>query len=334
MGEVRTVCSYCGVGCGISVTTSDAGPGHPLTIAKVAGDRAHPTNAGRLCTKGATHAELMHAPGRMTSAHVRPARGEPAEPVRAGRCRDGCRDPPARDPRRARARRDRDVRVGPDEHGGAVPLEQARQGLPAGIHIESNSRLCMASAGHRLQAVARRRRASRLVRGLRPRRPVLRDRVEHGGLPPDPVPADGRPPQAGRAAHRRRSAPHDDGRPRRPVPADRPGHRPRAPQRPAAPARGDGRHRRGVHRRPHRGLGAHGGGPRRVPARAGRGADRPRRGRHPHRRPLDRRGRRVDDALDDGTEPVHPRHVVAPTRSATSTSRPAPSAGRGAGRSR
>ena len=81
MGEVRTVCSYCGVGCGISVTTSDAGAGHPLAIAKVAGDRAHPTNAGRLCTKGATHAELMQAPGRMTTAHVRPSRGEPAAPV-------------------------------------------------------------------------------------------------------------------------------------------------------------------------------------------------------------------------------------------------------------
>ena len=41
MGEVRTVCSYCGVGCGISVTTSDAGTGHPLTVAKVVGDRLH-----------------------------------------------------------------------------------------------------------------------------------------------------------------------------------------------------------------------------------------------------------------------------------------------------
>ena len=65
---VRTVCSYCGVGCGISVTTAEPEAGHPISIAKVAGDRAHPTNAGRLCTKGATHAELMLAPGRMTTA--------------------------------------------------------------------------------------------------------------------------------------------------------------------------------------------------------------------------------------------------------------------------
>lgn len=147
MGEVRTVCSYCGVGCGISVTTSDAGAGHPLAIAKVAGDRAHPTNAGRLCTKGATHAELMQAPGRMTTAHVRPARGEPAAPVPVA---DAVADAAAR------------LRAILDEHGpDAVALYVSGQmsmeaqylsnklvkGYLRGIHIESNSRLCMASAG-------------------------------------------------------------------------------------------------------------------------------------------------------------------------------------------
>ena len=147
MGEVRTVCSYCGVGCGISVTTSDAGAGHPLTIAKVAGDRAHPTNAGRLCTKGATHAELMHAPGRMATAHVRPARGEPAEPIALA---DAVTDAATR------------LRAILDEHGpdaiamyvsGQMSMEaqylsnKLVKGYLRGIHIESNSRLCMASAG-------------------------------------------------------------------------------------------------------------------------------------------------------------------------------------------
>jgi len=144
---VRTVCSYCGVGCGIAVTTAHAGAGHPLTIAKVAGDRAHPTNAGRLCTKGATHAELMKAPGRLTTALVRPARGEPvvAAPVAAA-----VRDAAAR------------LRAIVDEHGpDAVALYVSGQmsmeaqylsnklvkGYLRGIHIESNSRLCMASAG-------------------------------------------------------------------------------------------------------------------------------------------------------------------------------------------
>ncbi|MGU3646002.1 molybdopterin-dependent oxidoreductase [Microbacterium sp. C23T] len=147
MGEVRTVCSYCGVGCGISVTTSGAGAGHPLAIAKVAGDRAHPTNAGRLCTKGATHAELMQAPGRMTTAHVRPSRGEPAAPVPVS---DAVTDAAAR------------LRAILDEHGpdaialyvsGQMSMEaqylsnKLVKGYLRGIHIESNSRLCMASAG-------------------------------------------------------------------------------------------------------------------------------------------------------------------------------------------
>ncbi|MCC2032367.1 bifunctional nitrate reductase/sulfite reductase flavoprotein subunit alpha [Microbacterium allomyrinae] len=144
---VRTVCSYCGVGCGISVTATHAGPGHPLAISKVAGDASHPTNGGRLCTKGATHAELMQAPGRMTSAHVRPSRGEDAVPV------------PLTDAVTDAGRR---LRAIVDEHGpdavavyvsGQMSMEaqylsnKLVKGYLRGIHIESNSRLCMASAG-------------------------------------------------------------------------------------------------------------------------------------------------------------------------------------------
>lgn len=144
---VRTVCSYCGVGCGIAVTTSRPEPGHPLRVSKVAGDATHPTNAGRLCTKGATHAELMAAPGRMTSAHVRPARGEAPVPVPLGQ---------------AVTDAGRRLRAIVDEHGadavavyvsGQMSLEaqylanKLVKGYIRGIHIESNSRLCMASAG-------------------------------------------------------------------------------------------------------------------------------------------------------------------------------------------
>ena len=144
---VRTVCSYCGVGCGITVTTADTAQGHPLAIAKVAGDVAHPTNHGRLCTKGATHADLMRAPGRMTTAHIRPARGEDAVPV------------PLDEAVTDAGRR---LRAIVDEHGpDAVALYVSGQmsmeaqylanklvkGYVRGIHIESNSRLCMASAG-------------------------------------------------------------------------------------------------------------------------------------------------------------------------------------------
>lgn len=140
--ELRTVCSYCGVGCGLTVSTADG-----LTIAKAAGDKAHPANAGRLCTKGATHVDLMHAPGRMSTAFVRPARGEDAVPVPHDT---------------AIAEAGRRLRAIVDQHGpDAVALYVSGQmsmeaqylsnklvkGYLRGLHIESNSRLCMASAG-------------------------------------------------------------------------------------------------------------------------------------------------------------------------------------------
>ncbi len=70
MTTTRTACSYCGVGCGIEVTTTaDASA---RVIARVSGDKLHPANFGRLCTKGATHAEMMAAvDGRLTSALIR-----------------------------------------------------------------------------------------------------------------------------------------------------------------------------------------------------------------------------------------------------------------------
>src|SRR6476619_1929458 len=80
MAVTRTACSYCGVGCGIAVETKTE-DGRAV-IARVSGDKLHPTNFGRLCTKGATHAEMMRADeGRLTSAWVRPTRGEEAVPV-------------------------------------------------------------------------------------------------------------------------------------------------------------------------------------------------------------------------------------------------------------
>lgn len=144
----RTACSYCGVGCGIEVTTkSDRITGLPV-IAQVSGDKLHPTNFGRLCTKGATHAELMAATdGRLTTALVRPERG--ADPVPT----------PVEE---AVAEAGRRLRAIVDEHGpdavalyvsGQMSIEaqylatKLAKGYLRTVHIESNSRLCMASAG-------------------------------------------------------------------------------------------------------------------------------------------------------------------------------------------
>ncbi|MEU4624560.1 bifunctional nitrate reductase/sulfite reductase flavoprotein subunit alpha [Actinoplanes sp. NPDC023801] len=144
--RVRTVCGYCGVGCGmvLDVARQDDGP---LKVIKVSGDRDHPANAGRLCTKGATGAELLAAPGRLDTALVRSGRGAAPAPVGVG-------DAISETARRLRAIIDEH---GPDSFAmyvsGQMTLEaqylanKLVKGFIGTNNIESNSRLCMASAG-------------------------------------------------------------------------------------------------------------------------------------------------------------------------------------------
>ncbi len=143
---MRTVCSYCGVGCGL-VLDVGAGPDGRRKILKASGDKAHPANAGRLCTKGATTADMLAAPGRLTGALVRDDRGEEAVPAPVA---DAIAETAAR------------LRAIVDEHGpdavafyvsGQMSLEaqylanKLAKGFVGTNLIESNSRLCMASAG-------------------------------------------------------------------------------------------------------------------------------------------------------------------------------------------
>lgn len=145
-GTARTACSYCGVGCGITVHTAPGEAGNPV-IAKVSGDKLHPANAGRLCTKGATHAELMRTTGRMGTAYRRSERGQVPVPF------------PVDEAVHEAATR---LRAILDEHGpdaialyvsGQMSLEaqylatKLAKGYLRTVHIEANSRLCMASAG-------------------------------------------------------------------------------------------------------------------------------------------------------------------------------------------
>lgn len=124
-----------------------AGPDGGPAVLKASGDKAHPANGGRLCTKGATTAEMLAARGRLTSALVRDERGE--EPVPT----------PVADAIAETARRLRGI---VDEHGpdaialyvsGQMSLEaqylanKLAKGFVRTNQIESNSRLCMASAG-------------------------------------------------------------------------------------------------------------------------------------------------------------------------------------------
>src|SRR4051794_37733416 len=65
---VKTVCQYCGVGCGMQLHVVQD------RVVKVSGDPTHPANFGRLCTKGLTCAEVLTAPGRLDAAFTRPNR--------------------------------------------------------------------------------------------------------------------------------------------------------------------------------------------------------------------------------------------------------------------
>ncbi|WP_238545627.1 MULTISPECIES: molybdopterin-dependent oxidoreductase [Streptomyces] len=123
------------------------GPDGRRTVLKAAGDKEHPANFGRLCTKGATTADMLVAPGRLTTALVRPDRGEEPQPAPVAA---------------AIAETARRLRAIVDEHGpdavalyvsGQMSLEaqylanKLAKGFLRTNQIESNSRLCMASAG-------------------------------------------------------------------------------------------------------------------------------------------------------------------------------------------
>ncbi|HEY0892645.1 MAG TPA: molybdopterin-dependent oxidoreductase, partial [Cellvibrio sp.] len=139
--SMRSVCPYCGVGCGM-VLESDG-----QKIIKVTGDKNHPSNFGRLCTKGQTSAQALTNSGRMESAFVRSERNR--DPVKT----------PMAQAISTTAKRLREIL---DTHGpdaisfyvsGQMSIEsqylanKLAKGFLRTNNIESNSRLCMASAG-------------------------------------------------------------------------------------------------------------------------------------------------------------------------------------------
>jgi len=138
---VKSVCPYCGVGCGIVMDVADG------RIVKVTGDKAHPTNFGRLCTKGSSCHTPVTAEGRADRAYARIAgsKDQGAIPMAEAITRTA---------RGLRAIIDRD---GPDAVAlyvsGQMSLEaqylanKLCKGFIGTNNIESNSRLCMASAG-------------------------------------------------------------------------------------------------------------------------------------------------------------------------------------------
>ena len=138
-GEVRTTCPYCGVGCGV---LARAEPGDRV---EVRGDPEHPANHGRLCSKGAALAETLDLAPRLLYPEVRGARvawDTALDTVASG------------------------IRAALDKHGpesvafyvsGQLLTEdyyvanKLMKGFLGSANIDTNSRLCMASAvvGHK-----------------------------------------------------------------------------------------------------------------------------------------------------------------------------------------
>ncbi|WP_462379232.1 molybdopterin-dependent oxidoreductase [Pseudomonas sp. Marseille-QA0892] len=138
---VNSVCPYCGVGCGIVMTVKDG------RVIKVEGDKGHPGNRGRLCTKGSScHQPIAHE-GRLDRAYLRRDRHTDPTPLALDQ---------AITETAARLRGIIDTH-GPDAVAlyvsGQMSLEaqylanKLAKGFIGTNQIESNSRLCMASAG-------------------------------------------------------------------------------------------------------------------------------------------------------------------------------------------
>ena len=144
MKETKSTCPYCGVGCGVIVTSE----GDRITA--VRGDPAHPANFGRLCTKGST-LHLTAAPelarqARLLHPMVRSARG--ATPQRVDW--DAALD-------LAAGRFAATIAAhGPDAVGFYISgqlltedyyvFNKLAKGLVGTNNVDSNSRLCMSSA--------------------------------------------------------------------------------------------------------------------------------------------------------------------------------------------
>lgn len=75
----KTVCPYCGVGCGLEV--GDPPPnGGVNALGKVMGDRSHPSSQGKVCVKGATVNEAINQ-SRLEYPMMRQSLSQPFEPI-------------------------------------------------------------------------------------------------------------------------------------------------------------------------------------------------------------------------------------------------------------
>ncbi|MDD3799349.1 MAG: molybdopterin-dependent oxidoreductase [Novosphingobium sp.] len=134
MGTIRTTCPYCGVGCGINATVSGA------RSVKIVGDKEHPANLGRLCSKGTHLGQTVGLEGRLLHPMIGNAQAswDEALDLVAGRMRACIAE------------------HGPDSVAFYVSgqlltedyyaANKLMKGFIGSGNIDTNSRLCMASA--------------------------------------------------------------------------------------------------------------------------------------------------------------------------------------------
>lgn len=134
MAEIRTSCPYCGVGCGIA-----ARPGEGREV-RIKGDPEHPANRGALCSKGTHLGETVGLEGRMLHPMIGDARASWDEALGevAGRMKATIEE------------------HGPDSVAFYVSgqlltedyyvANKLAKGFVGTGNIDTNSRLCMASA--------------------------------------------------------------------------------------------------------------------------------------------------------------------------------------------
>jgi assimilatory nitrate reductase catalytic subunit len=138
VSAIRTTCAYCGVGCGISATVTGE---REVTIA---GDPDHPANRGKLCSKGTHLGETVGLEGRLLHPEIGGKRTSWDRAIRHV----------------ARKFADTIARHGPDSVAFYVSgqlltedyyvANKLMKGFIGSANIDTNSRLCMASAvaGH------------------------------------------------------------------------------------------------------------------------------------------------------------------------------------------
>jgi assimilatory nitrate reductase catalytic subunit len=138
VSAIRTTCAYCGVGCGIAATVTGE---RAVTIA---GDPDHPANRGKLCSKGTHLGETVGLEGRLLHPEIGGKRVSWDRAIRHV----------------ARKFADTIARHGPDSVAFYVSgqlltedyyvANKLMKGFIGSANIDTNSRLCMASAvaGH------------------------------------------------------------------------------------------------------------------------------------------------------------------------------------------